>query len=733
MPANELMQLASDGDVDAFELRCLEALESGALNLPELVQPFARLDAAEDKTRIASLGQMMLENAGAADAPQAALSVGLTALLAQPKNTDLRDRVVDLYRQVYSSREGFDALLEASGLAAGRPARIAVRMIELCISLKPGDVLASRTEDAVMEVVEADLAQNVFMLRRGGRKTTIAGLELSREYERIDPDDFRVLRQLRPDRLCEVIQSDPVKVVIGVIHAHGEMIGQDVLKRELVPRYLDPKAWTKWWTRCRGLLKRCPNVVIEGRAPVHLSYIAQGRSLEDEVWDEFCSLSDPEKRLATTESYLREKKARKEEPDADLLKRMRSHFLEQIETLKQHRASEALAAALAVERIEKLASMSENGGDAPADVILREANNPLAMLRQLPPGAMWSAALDRLESARSDAARTAVDLIIHASAAHLSQLARLAHSGDLLEEVQTHIDEALTTPLNYPELIFWLWKGPADVEGVELPTADDLFKLMIDTLAALGRTLTAEAAVVKRFRQRIKAALSLRDHAKALECIERISAGRGVTLRTQIERLEGLGENTPARLLEKLRDVHPQLWHTEAVVVQPWEDEDVLWVTRHGINRRTAERDQLVNVEMHENAKRIGEAASHGDLSENSEYKFALEERDLLRARLAQMNRELSLAEPIEPDDVPTDHVGIGSKVTLRQTSDGHTREMTFLGPFDTDIDAGIYNYQAPVSQTLLGLHVGDKATVVVDGRDVVYEVAEIKVGLTAD
>ena len=36
----------------------------------------------------------------------------------------------------------------------------------------------------------------------------------------------------------------------------------------------------------------------------------------------------------------------------------------------------------------------------------------------------------------------------------------------------------------------------------------------------------------------------------------------------------------------------------------------------------------------------LGEAASRGDLSENSEYKFAIEERNLLRARLAQLNSE---------------------------------------------------------------------------------------------
>ncbi len=75
--------------------------------------------------------------------------------------------------------------------------------------------------------------------------------------------------------------------------------------------------------------------------------------------------------------------------------------------------------------------------------------------------------------------------------------------------------------------------------------------------------------------------------------------------------------------------------------IEPWKREDILFATRAGISRKQEEIDHHVNVKMAENARAIGAAAERGDLSENSEYKFALEERDLLRARLAQMNSEI--------------------------------------------------------------------------------------------
>ncbi|RMF73233.1 MAG: hypothetical protein D6744_15885, partial [Planctomycetota bacterium] len=257
-----------------------------------------------------------------------------------------------------------------------------------------------------------------------------------------------------------------------------------------------------------------------------------------------------------------------------------------------------------------------------------------------------------------------------------------------------------------------------------------LFHTLIRTLHAIGRALDAKTDAAKAFRQRVKSALQLRDYARARECLANVDEHRAITLRRQIEQIDGLGDNAPARLLAELRELHPALWHKPQVRLEPWEDPDVLWNTAAGIQKKTEERDHLVNVEMRENAKRIGEAASHGDLSENSEYKFALEERDFLRARLAQMNNELSIAQAIDAAGVPTDRVGIGSRVVLRPVEGGEQRELTILGPFDTDIDRRIYNYRAPICQQLLGKSRGARVTLALDGVESEFEIAEIANGL---
>ena len=51
-----------------------------------------------------------------------------------------------------------------------------------------------------------------------------------------------------------------------------------------------------------------------------------------------------------------------------------------------------------------------------------------------------------------------------------------------------------------------------------------------------------------------------------------------------------------------------------------WEDDAVIYTTESGLRQVQDALNTIVNDEIPEVAKQIGEAASHGDLSENAEY-----------------------------------------------------------------------------------------------------------------
>lgn len=731
MAPQQLAELAKTGDIAAFETRCLEGLETGDLTLTAVAGPLERLGREAERDRVFALGQALLENANLDDDPAATLRVVRTCLMAQPKEESLRQKGVELYKQVYEDTPGIEELLEAAGLDGVRPARLALRVLDLALGLTPGDMLLSRSEERVAEVVDIDTEQRVARLKRGMRRVTVPLLELARDYDPIDPDDFRVLRELRPDRLTELLKSDPTQVVIGLIQSHGGMVTLDQLKQELTPQHVATAQWSKWWTSARNKLKRCKHIVIEGRSPAVLTYSAEGMTLEDEVWDDIRAHRDVDKWLSAIESYLREKKANREEPSADLIQRAHEHILAYVEPIREKRPAESLACGLLLCRMATQTETNPEPAVKLVTSILTSVQDPTDLAEELPGDAFWDELLTQMLACRpGDAHARAVELFPIAPLALLDRIAELAREGGLLAELQVHIDTAVADPVDYPELVYWLLRGPKDQADLELPTPVDLFLLIIQTIRALGLTLNPPEHISRRFKHRMRAALAQRDYARVKEALDAVPAERAVTLRTSLERLEGLGDTVQATLIEQLRERHPLLWRKVVVRPDPWEDPDVLYSTKAGIDRKTEERDDLVNVKMRENAKRIGEAAAMGDLSENSEYKFALEERDLLRARLAQINNELSIAQKIEPHMVSDEHVGIGSHVVLRRTADGGELTLTFLGPFDGDVERGIYNYKAPVSQSLMGLRVGDKATIQLEGRETEIEVLSLSSGL---
>lgn len=728
MPASELLELAREGAHERFEARCLELLENGQLKLADLVGPFEQLEKTGQTEQLAGVAQTVLDLADARAEPRAALKLLQVALTAAPDKPELRELAAVLYRALYGQTEGFDIILKASGIEGGRPIRMASKLLDLCLTLQPGDTLISRMDDRVAEVTEIDRANGLFTLRQEGRVTTRPAPEVVREFDRIVSDDFRVLRQLRPEQLASLIEEDPVKVVIGLIHAHGELIDADQLKHDLVPRYIPSKDWSKWWTRARGLLKRNPHVIMEGRSPIILQYSAEGMTLEEETWEALGNQRDPVEWMNAVESYLREKSSRKEKPDEELLLRISGKIADYIEAVREYRLGEALTCALVLERLgEKGLPLLDDARSQAVDT-LRAAPDAGLLLREVPHDSLRERGLEALKAARPDDwAVHALNWLRTAPAGLLDKLASEAVDAGHTENVQAFIDAGLADPVHYPELLYWIWKGPKKAGGLRVPPDDELFRLILDTLTELGRTTLADAEVVKQFRHRTKAALALRDYAKARGCLEQLTEAAAIPIRRQLDRLDGLGDTMRLKLLDMLRDAHPQLWVVKPKYTQPWEDRETLWATTEGVSRRTAERDQVVNVEMPANAKRIGEAASHGDLSENSEYKFALEERDLLRARLATLNDELSRSRTLSEHDVPEDHVGIGTRVKLRRVSDGDERVMTFLGPFETDVDRGVFSYLAPVSQKLMGCRAGDHISLLLDGQVQELEIVSIE------
>jgi transcription elongation factor GreA len=141
-----------------------------------------------------------------------------------------------------------------------------------------------------------------------------------------------------------------------------------------------------------------------------------------------------------------------------------------------------------------------------------------------------------------------------------------------------------------------------------------------------------------------------------------------------------------------------------------WELDQV-YVTREGLERHREAYRNLVEDKIPANSKAIGVAASHGDISENSEWDAAMEEQRNLTARATAIDEELRKADLIEDQHIPDGMVAPGTQVRMVDLSDNTEQTLRLLGPWDV-VEDDILNYLAPLGQALLGKRVGDIANI---------------------
>jgi transcription elongation GreA/GreB family factor len=143
-----------------------------------------------------------------------------------------------------------------------------------------------------------------------------------------------------------------------------------------------------------------------------------------------------------------------------------------------------------------------------------------------------------------------------------------------------------------------------------------------------------------------------------------------------------------------------------------------VYATAASLEKKRAELHHLRNVEIPANSKALQAAREMGDLRENFEYKAARQRAEYLSARVGELAAEISRVRVLEPAQIDTTAVRVGSRVEL---SNGDVRrEVVILGPWESDPEHGVYSNESEVAKRLIGHTAGEIVTFM--GNDYMIE-----------
>lgn len=120
-------------------------------------------------------------------------------------------------------------------------------------------------------------------------------------------------------------------------------------------------------------------------------------------------------------------------------------------------------------------------------------------------------------------------------------------------------------------------------------------------------------------------------------------------------------------------------------------------------------------------------ALANGDLRENGDYHAALERQAFVQARLSHLRSRLAKLSQVDLTKIPTDRVGLGSRVVVQDTTTREKESYALVIPDAMEFDGEQISVASPLGKGLLGKQVGDVAIVQLPGGIRKLKVLELR------
>ncbi|MDN3505566.1 MAG: GreA/GreB family elongation factor [Rhabdochlamydiaceae bacterium] len=618
----------------------------------------------------------------------------------QTSNSPKLAEKTTLYLQtLYGNDPEFANKLRLVGLREREEFRGAVSNMELLNHLKPHNFVFHTGGWGVGEIMDVSFIREEISLEFD----YVAGLKdlsFKNGFNTLIPlskEHFLARRFGDADGLEKQAKTDSVSVVKLLLKDLGPKTASEV-KDELCELVIPEDEWTKWWQAARAKVKK--DTLIESPKSIKSPFKLRKSEVshEERLQKILEKKPDVNALIEIIYSFVRDF------PTALKNSEFKSTLILQLKDIGTHKEISP------AQELQILFFLSDLSGSKDEDEIgqfIQNVTNFEELIDEITIIAFKKQMLSFAKKFRDDWTQIFLDLFLTPLQTPTRDyiLQQLLKAGKT-SEVEAKIEQLLAHPQNSSHAFLWYFNKVMDKPTYPFANQngknrflETFFVLMYllereqnqrDLLKKMHNFLTNERYAIVR---------KIFDGAP-IENVREI-----LLLSTKSQTLD----EHDIKILQSLAQVvHPELVNASET---PKEVEDVLWTTEEGYLKIKARMSQIATVETVENAKEIEVARAHGDLRENSEFKYALEKRQQLQSELKVLGDQMNQMRVISTDDIDIDEIGVGTKVSL-ENDQGTIATYVFLGPWDTDLDKNILSYHSKFAQSLVGAKIGEKRKV---------------------
>jgi len=151
----------------------------------------------------------------------------------------------------------------------------------------------------------------------------------------------------------------------------------------------------------------------------------------------------------------------------------------------------------------------------------------------------------------------------------------------------------------------------------------------------------------------------------------------------------------------------------------------VVYISKEQYEKLKEELAYLETEKRKEIADRLKNAIELGDISENAEYDLALQEKENLERRIAEIKNVLSKAKIIK-QDTKSDRILPGRKFEVVETQTNKKYTFTLVGFGESNPREGKISTESPLGKAFLNKKLGDIVEVQTPNGKVTYKIKKI-------
>jgi transcription elongation factor GreA len=676
----------ADGAYDKLDDIWTDLITNTDIELHQYFDIANALKATGESARACLLLEILSDQYETQHEYRKAIEVQKTLLRFHEESPQIRKKILELYRKQHAASEHYDDYLELSGLSKDEPIMKAIHKLEEYLDYDIGRAFYFERY-GMGKVVDVIPERREIVIDFEKKHKHFLTLDVARGVlSPINEQHFLHIKHENIEDLRSLISTQPQEIVVVLLRSFGQPMPASKIKGYL-EGIVEKKELNRFWEKVRKILETHDNIRVQGTTSKTYAYVESAADKIHEAIDAFHK-ARPRDKYKLAEEYFRKM------PSA--FDSLASRLVQIGNGAKKEHPGLALDIFMLFQEIGWQAGLDYSIDDLiqlhPPEKILREMTNHqhqtsfISIIKARYPDKWSNIATDIIFD--NDDFRVLDEVIDNLN--------------DMPDRQQDIYHRILATAKQHPKQFHWM------LRRIETGALDDYLK------PAFIPRLINSLDYVHGVKATVRKILTLDNFDAVVAIAENAEAQR---IRDAVKNSVVLTEHEKNGYVRILEHHFPALTEKKT---------DIIFSTEAALNRRRAELEHLLTVQIPANKQEISRARDFGDLSENFEYKAAKERQDQLYERVKIIESELIKTQIIESTKITTDSVSIGTAIKLKNLEDDSIATYKILGRWDTDLPNRVISNEAPLAQSMLGKKCGDR--VKIEGTE--YLIVEINKAL---